>query len=259
MINLRKWGTSPYTVAVLHGGPGAYGAAGLVARELGALTGVLEPIQTKDTVDGQVGELRSVLIDNTDGPVTAIGHSWGAWLGWLLAARYPELVKKLVLVASGPFRPHDADGIVPARFERMTETERLRALELIERLHDPSSEKDSPMAELGALFEKTDAYDPLPREDEGLGYSEHINRRVWTEAAGLRTTGKLLDMASAIRCPVVAIHGDYDPHPTSGVREPLSGRLPDFTFHLLENCGHAPWLERQAREEFYTLLKKEIT
>ncbi len=259
MINLRKWGTPPYTVAVLHGGPGAYGAAGGLARELGGFAGVLEPIQTQDTVDGQLQELREVIAADADGPVTVIGHSWGAWLGWLLAVRHPELVKKLILVASGPFRPHDADGIVPTRFERMSEAERVHALELIERMADPTSEKDNPMAELGAMFEKTDAYDPLPREDEGLGYSERINRRVWAAAAGLRATGRLVEMAANIKCPVVAIHGDYDPHPAEGVREPLEQRLKNFTFYLLKKCGHTPWLERQARDKFYKLLKKEIT
>ena len=29
-------------------------------------------------------------------------------------------------------------------------------------------------------------------------------------------------MGRKIKCPVVAIHGDYDPHLAEGVREPLS-------------------------------------
>jgi pimeloyl-ACP methyl ester carboxylesterase len=258
LINLRTYGTAPFRVAVLHGGPGAYGAAGELARELGESAGVLEPIQTRDSIDGQVDELREVLTTNAGGPVVVIGHSWGAWLGWLLAARHPGLAGKLILVGSGPFRPHDADGIIPTRFERLSEGERLHALDIIERLNDPDSEKDGPMGELGALFERTDAYDPLPRDEEGLGYSEHINRQVWAEASELRATGRLLDMAADIRCPVVAIHGDYDPHPAEGVREPLAERLPDFTFYLLEHCGHTPWLERRARDRFHELLRQEI-
>jgi pimeloyl-ACP methyl ester carboxylesterase len=57
---------------------------------------------------------------------------------------------------------------------------------------------------------------------------------------------------------VLAIHGDSDPHPAAGVREPLSRTLPDFRFILLEKCGHMPWLERQARDTFYALLREEL-
>jgi pimeloyl-ACP methyl ester carboxylesterase len=56
----------------------------------------------------------------------------------------------------------------------------------------------------------------------------------------------------------VAIHGDYDPHPAEGVREPLSKVLKDFRFILLEHCGHLPWIEREAREGFFELVRGEL-
>jgi len=70
----------------------------------------------------------------------------------------------------------------------------------------------------------------------------------------LRRSNRLLELGRKIRCPVVAIHGDYDPHPAAGVKEPLSRVLRDFRFVLLENCGHYPWRERLARDEFYSVL-----
>jgi pimeloyl-ACP methyl ester carboxylesterase len=73
----------------------------------------------------------------------------------------------------------------------------------------------------------------------------------------MRQSGELLALAGQIRCPVVAIHGDYDPHPAEGVQEPLSATLGHFRFILLEKCGHTPWMERQARDAFYAILKKE--
>jgi pimeloyl-ACP methyl ester carboxylesterase len=56
---------------------------------------------------------------------------------------------------------------------------------------------------------------------------------------------------------VVAIHGDYDPHPFQGVKKPLSGILKDFRFILLKNCGHTPWIEKKAVNEFYRVLRAE--
>jgi pimeloyl-ACP methyl ester carboxylesterase len=67
-----------------------------------------------------------------------------------------------------------------------------------------------------------------------------------------------LKLGEKIKCPVVAIHGDYDPHPAKGVREPLSGVIKDFCFISLKNCGHKPWIEQEAKEEFYRILKKEF-
>ena len=98
----------------------------------------------------------------------------------------------------------------------------------------------------------------MPYESEMLEYQYHVNQRVWREAAALRQSGELLEMGKKIKCPVVAIHGDYDTHLAEGVREPLSRVLNDFRFILLEKCGHEPWIERHARDRFYEVLKEEI-
>jgi len=65
-------------------------------------------------------------------------------------------------------------------------------------------------------------------------------------------------MARSIACPVVAIHGDWDPHPAKGVNVPLARELSDFKFILLKKCGHRPWNERNASEAFFDILVKEI-
>jgi pimeloyl-ACP methyl ester carboxylesterase len=78
------------------------------------------------------------------------------------------------------------------------------------------------------------------------------------DAEELRRSGKLLKYGKHIKCPVVAIHGDYDPHPALGVQKPLSAILKNFRFILLKNCGHKPWVERQAKDEFYGILKEEL-
>ena len=61
-----------------------------------------------------------------------------------------------------------------------------------------------------------------------------------------------------IRVPVVAIHGEEDPHPVAGVREPLAGTPDGFRLVILPRCGHSPWRERQARDEFLRILEGEL-
>lgn len=261
MKNLRTWGKSPYKVAVIHGGPGAPGELAPVARELSSITGILEPLQTKNSFEGQVQELHDVLKEHGNIPITLIGHSWGAFLSYIVAARYPALVKKLILIGSGPFEEKYADNIVPERLNRLTEAERIEAFKLIEIINDPAStDKDKSVARFGELFAKADTYAPLPPEvePEPLPVSEEINRLVWAEAKKLRVSGELLKLGKIIKCPVLAIHGDYDPHLAEGVRAPLSRVLKDFQFILLEKCGHEPWLERFARDKFFEILRKEI-
>jgi hypothetical protein len=55
--NLRKYGRRPFSIVVIHGGPGAPGEMAPVARELLKVAGILEPLQTADSVEGQVAKI----------------------------------------------------------------------------------------------------------------------------------------------------------------------------------------------------------
>ena len=261
-MNLRTYGRAPFEVAVVHGGPGAGGEMAPVARALVPEWGVLEPLQTASSVEGQIEELRAVLAEWGALPVTLIGFSWGAWLSYLVAAHYPALVRKLILVGSGPFEEKYVERLGETRLARFSEAERAEFRSLLCLLNDPAGEgKDAHLVRLGLLASKSDTYDPLAEEadpSDSVGMRGDLFRRVWKEAAALRRSGKLLALGAGIRCPVVAIHGDYDPHPAEGVRAPLSATLEHFRFILLEQCGHQPWIERQAREAFYRILREEL-
>ncbi len=259
MENLRKYGVRPFSVAVIHGGPGAPGEMAPVARELSSVAGVLEPLQTAATLEGQVQELKAVLAENGDLPATLIGFSWGAMLSFIFAAQYTSFVRKLILIGSGAFEEKYAVNIMETRLGRLSEEEREEALSVMQTLADPAVQnKDTPMARFGELMSRADSYDPLPHDSEILGCRYALYESVWQQARELRSSGKLLELGKSIQCPVVAIHGDYDPHPPEGVKDPLSRILKDFRFILLEKCGHRPWVERSARDRFYGILEKEL-
>jgi pimeloyl-ACP methyl ester carboxylesterase len=264
MDNLRKHGKAPFTVAVIHGGPGAPGSMAPVARELSSDCGILEPLQTMASLDGQVEELKNVLESNGDIPVILIGASWGAWLSYIVAARYPAVVKKLILVGSGGFEKEYGAKTMEIRMSRLSEDERNEVQSLMEAMsNSDDNEKSKHLARVGELFSKTDSYNPISHESDALEsgtleIQDDIFKSVWRDADLLRASGKLLEMGKQIRCPVVAIHGDYDPHPAEGVEKPLSCTLKDFRFILLSNCGHEPWLEKEARDEFYQIVKDEL-
>lgn len=259
--NFRIYGNPPFSVVVVHGGPGAPGEMKPVAEELSKNFGVIEPLQTKDSIDGQIEELKNVIAEDLTTPVYLIGWSWGAWLSYLLAARYPNLIKKLILVSSGPFEASYAKGIMNTRLERLSEKEKKRVEEIIQLLQKGKAD-NAIFNEFGSLMDKADSYNLLPHasgEDiEKLDFQPEIYERVWSEADELRESGKLLEYATTITCPVVAIHGDFDPHPSEGVEKPLSRVLKVFRFYQLDHCGHHPWFEKEAKNRFYEILVQEL-
>lgn len=130
---------------------------------------------------------------------------------------------------------------------------------MMEAMKDPASvDKNALLARFGQLFARADACDPVTCADEKLEIRWDIHTRVWKEAAQWRSSGKLLATVRQIQCPVLALHGDHDPHPAEGVRQPLTTALSDFRFVLLRDCGHKPWIERRAAETFYRILKDAL-
>jgi pimeloyl-ACP methyl ester carboxylesterase len=259
MENIRKYGNAPFNIAVIHGGPGAPGEMAPVAKELSKTFGVLEPLQTKSNIKEQLQELEIELKENGSLPMTLIGFSWGAWLSFVFAARNSSFVKKLILVSSGPFEERYALDIMRTRLSRLAEEERMTIDSLSEILNDPDrQDKNKAFAQLGELISKADSYDPLPYKSDVIEYQYDIFENVWNEAEELRRSGKLVAFGRQIQCPVVAIHGDYDAHSAEGVKIPLSSVVKNFRFILLEDCGHRPWIERAAKDAFYTILKKEL-
>lgn len=259
-MNPRVYGAAPYSVAVLHGGPGAAGEMAPVARALASRRGVLEPLQTADTVEGQLAELRDILARSAELPAVLIGFSWGAMLAFMYTAHFPGDVRKLILVSSGAFEDEYAERILPERLSRLTGAEKAELETLLERFEEPAApDLDAGLARLGEILSRADAYRPIADPGPSIVVDFHIHQRVWDDVRALRSDGRLLDLGRSIRCPVVAIHGDFDPHPADGVRIPLARVVPDFRFVLLERCGHRPWIELEARGAFFALLESELS
>ncbi len=260
--NLRKYGINPYRVAVIHGGPGANGEMASLARNLSSFCGILEPLQTAETLDGQVIELKTVLENHGDLPITLVGFSWGAWLSYIVAAKYPSIVNKLLLVGSGPFEEKYAENIHKVRLDRLSSSDLQELNKFMKALEDPDSrdinDKNNLFKQLGNLISKADVYDPVEYDDDIIDCRFDIFESVWKDAAALRKSGELLTLSKHIKCPVIAIHGDYDPHPVEGVVVPLTDVLKNFRCIQLKDCGHKPWIERQAGRMFYQILKDEL-
>ena len=251
----RHYGHAPYTIIAVHGGPGGVGQAQPFAQELGKKFGVVEPLLVSETLDGQLQELHNAVTANATGPITLVGHSYGAMLCYIFAATYPELVKKLIMVSSGMLTAETAHGITATRLSRLSPEQQNELLQARDNYKTSTgATKQKAFVQLFNLVQQADAYDLLPYHNDLVTVRPHLYDSVWDGMERLRNSGELAAFGARITCPVVAIHGDYDPRPAQGIKNVLKKYVPSAQFILLNNCGHYPWYERQAREEFYARL-----
>ena len=230
-----------------------------VARELSKKRGLLEPLQTRDSVDGQIEELELQLGKYAVFPVTLVGSSWGAVLALLTAAQKHIEIYKLILIGSAVFDAESSARIEGIRTSRLNEKQRRRLDEIKSRYDD--SEGKGRIAEIwGELSFYTDTYDPITDDLEVIEIQYELSGKVWTEFTELRDrSGYLKSEFSKIEIPTVVIHGEYDPHPIDGIRPFLESCIDNIRFHILPHCGHYPWIERRAGERFYETLEEELS
>lgn len=255
----RAYGKEPIRVVLLHGGPGATGSMAPVAKNLSATHGILEILNYGTSIEEQIFEIYEEILRYCDLPVILAGHSWGAWLGWIFTAKFPNLISKLILISSGPFESKFATQIQAARLNRLDEEEKTELKKLMQQLSETNpADANEIFKTVGRLMLKSDQYKPVIYSDDDEFYSYEVYRKVWPEAEHLRKSGELLAMAQQITVPVVALHGNYDPHHFQGVFEPLRKKLSDFKMHIIDKCGHYPWMELEARDDFYGKLFKAL-
>ena len=249
---VRLYGKEPYKVVLVHGGPGAIGSLKGFSKELSELAevGVVEAIQSKYSINELIEELYCQIRDNTSDKVSLVGHSWGAWLVVLFAERYPDLIEKVILVGSGPLEDKYVSEIGARRFHNLSEEEG----EIFQRLINNQATDDD-MEKIPKVFEKSDNYCLENKENHKADKTDsEMHNKVWSEAAKLRTSGELLKAFKNNKSKLYLIQGELDPHPVQGITLPLQENDIPCETYILQRCGHSPFMEKYAKEEFYKIL-----
>jgi len=259
MNKVRLHGQPPYSLVAVHGGPGGVGEARPFAEEIAKDYGVIEPFLLSESLEGQLDDLKAAIEQHADAPVILIGHSYGAMLSYIFAARHPTLVKKLVLVSSGVLEAEDTEQINKTRLSRLSDEQKDKLESVRNKYVDSNGEvKNQAFMELFTLVQQADAYDLLPHESDLEVVRPHLYESVWKDVVALRDSSDLVKFGSKIACPVVAIHGEYDPRSGQAIKESLSKHVRDFEFISLGKCGHYPWYEKRAKDRFYSELRRIV-
>ena len=237
---------------MVYGGPGAIGSLKGFAKELHELSqiGVVEALQSKYSIDELVEELYNQIKDSCNEKVSLIGHSWGAWLVVLFAEKYPDLIENVILVGCGPLGDKYVSEIGARRMENLSEEDGA----VFQRLCNNQATNED-MAKIPKIFEKSDNYCLENRDLHRADRTDsQMHNMVWEEAAKLRTNGTLLTSFKKIQSKLFLIQGEIDPHPAKGVVVPLQENGVKCESYVLEKCGHSPFMEKYAKEDFYKTL-----
>jgi pimeloyl-ACP methyl ester carboxylesterase len=251
---MRSYGSAGPWVILLHGGPGAPGHMAPVGRGLAGAFRVLEPFQRGSggeplTVARHVADLHAIAAPL--GRPALVGSSWGAMLALAYAAAHPEAAGPLVLVGCGTF-----DLAARARFKEILEKRMDAGLRRrFDALEQEIADPDARLAARGELLTPLYAFDPLPEDVGFLGCDARAHEETWRDMLRLQADGTYPAAFAAIESPVLMLHGAFDPHPGPMIRACLEPFVRRLEYLELARCGHYPWHERGAREEFFAVLR----
>ncbi|MDM8006559.1 MAG: alpha/beta hydrolase [Phycisphaerae bacterium] len=259
---IQTWehGSSGPLVIVLHGGPAAAGSARPMARELANEFRVLEPWQRGSgneplTVARHVADLHELIESRCGRERPAlVGESWGAMLALAYAAEHPDAAGPLVLVGCGTFDTASRTRLMHTREQRITE-------EMREHLRNLEAECLQPaerIRRMQQVFSRADDYEPIVgrnEQDMTPEFDLEAHTETWNDMLRLQAEGVFPEAFGRIKSPVLMLHGDHDPHPGRMIEAVLRRHMPQLEYHELARCGHSPWNERHAREEFCAVLR----
>jgi pimeloyl-ACP methyl ester carboxylesterase len=80
------------------------------------------------------------------------------------------------------------------------------------------------------------------------------HQETWDDMMRLQAAGIYPQAFETIRVPVMMLHGAADPHPGQMIRASLEPYLEQLEYREWDRCGHYPWLEPAARDDFFRVL-----
>ena len=258
---VRCYGKTGPLVLVLHGGPAAVGDVAPLAEGLSASFRAVEPWQRGSgsvplTVARHVADLHELISERYDGtPPALVGHSWGAMLALCYAAEHPSKTGPIVLVGCGTFDRATRRRMEITMKQRMDDGLRDRLSRMSADIADPAHQFMMRFKLTRHLFD-FDAIDPYPDNDELEPFDLQAHQQTWNDMARLQDAGTYPRAFAAIDSPVLMLHGRYDPHPGAMIRDSLLPQIPLLEYHELECCGHKPWIEKFAHDEFFSVVSR---
>jgi pimeloyl-ACP methyl ester carboxylesterase len=158
-------------------------------------------------------------------PLDVVGFSYGGVVGAHLAARHPDIVRRLIIVGSGGLDTPVGQ----------IEMQRVRGLE-------GEARREALRANLLALM----LHHPDSADDLALHLQVTNGLRARLDPSPLVLPDKLIEALPRISAQIDAIWGEHDrPHPVSAGQEAVLRRFhPELNFRVIPDAGHWAMYER---------------
>lgn len=196
------------------------------------------------TLDAFLADIDGVRASLGREQIDVLAHSWGALLGLLYAARYPERVRSLVLVGSVEPGQRFAEQSAE-RASRLRTASDAALIDSLARSDGFATRDPETVSRLyWAAFRPTFA-DRGRADGLRIAFTELTARRGSDVAAGVMGPLGSFDFWSevaSIEAPTLIVHGAADPSPLE-VPTALREAIPGAELVVLEDSGHFPFLE----------------
>lgn len=237
---------------VLHGGPGfdhTYFLISSVWDDLGKNrpiifydqrgTGQSSPLEKGDscTLADQLADLEALREHLGYDQADMLGHSWGGYLAMAYTARYPDRVRRLILVDSAAPRIQD---IVFLFKDIYPETvERRESLAFAVELEDDDAIQANVVLYASMLCYSAEKRDALMGAIDPTVYRYYVNRTLGSDAERFDLNPEL----PKFRQPTMVITGRFDINVAPSVSYGIHKAISNSQFVVFEQSGHLPFFE----------------
>jgi pimeloyl-ACP methyl ester carboxylesterase len=269
---IEEYGTGFKTIILVHGGPSLFGYMKSLGEVLAsrykivdyAQRGTFETPAPVDQVimENHIADLKGVIDKyRSSSPVILLGHSWGANVALMTAAKYPGVVEKIVALSASPVSGRIAEKFSENIQGILSDEAKLKLEEIHNRFENATSdeEKNQTMEERLAIIGSTYHYDPKTEEKmPKCNWNYTTFMPAIDSIRDLIETGKYSAVLEKIEESVIAFHGENDPIPCHETLRVFKDSIKKVKTIALSKAGHFLWLESTCEKQFLEQLFNEL-
>ena len=203
------------------------------------------------TLANQLADLEALRAYLEFDRMDVLGHSWGGFLGMAYTARYPQRVRRLILVDSAAPRLDDTLFLFKDIFPETVE--RQNAVAFGVEFGDEEAVQADIAEYLTMLCYSADKREALLAQADPTGYRHHVNLKIWADARRFDLNPEL----RKFRQPVLVITGRYDINVAPSVAYGIHKAIPGSRFVVFEESGHLPFFEEP--DSFRNVVEKFLS
>jgi proline iminopeptidase len=253
-------------LVVLHGGPGFDHNSVIQLNELadefqvifydqrgsGNSSGTIDSASI--TVKNFVEDLEGLRRQLSLGKINLFGFSWGATLAMYYGIKYPGNLKSLIIAGTGGASKEYFNEYFLNLQSRTTKDDK-RALGEMEKLESFKRQETEIIQKYWRIIMKPFFMDTSMVNEVDLTFGKNtlknqadIGKFLMDDLGDYNISNEL----SVINCPVLIIHGTYDPFPAEGAYK-VHGQLISSKLVIMEDAGHFIFID--ARDRFFDLVR----